>query len=614
MNRVLKELHIADYLFIAIILFKIILFYLITDITKGSVIIGIITIATIGVAFYSFLYDKKTSSWKKFIIVYSFISFIMFFDSMYYSYFNQLLSINQIFQAEKLLSIKKSIKHVSLPLSSLLIIDIPYIVWYYKKLKEKFTFEDDQYMRAKKVKRIAVTCLSSFISLLVINPLNADAVKAINHNEVITYHLYDFYTNIFGERDNVIESPQDVLDVLEENKEPIVAEKAYKGIGKNKNLIVIQVESLGNFVLNRYYNGHELTPNLNKLMNDQTLYFENYYQTLGKGNTSDAEFTTLNSLYPNIQGSCYEVYTENTFYGLPWIMQENGYATTAFHGYVGDFWNREEAYKYQGFQDFKSAEDFDITTHIGFGMADEEMFTQTIEYMKELKEPFFSFIVTLSCHHPYEMPPEYTDIEVLEEDQGTVFGNYMQAVHYSDQSLGLFLQMLKDNGLYEDSIIVLYGDHHALNYRIEEIRERMSTYLGYPYQYDEMLNVPLMIHVPGMGESEVKTITGGQVDFLPTIANIMDVEIENPYIVGRDLLNSKNGFIASVTYLFRGSFIYNGVLFEYSDDSIYEESKAWKIDNLEEVSIEGYEDENARARNLIDASRYILDHNLIIRP
>lgn len=614
MKDIYKRLHIVDYVFVAIILLKITLFYLITDITKGSVVIGIITIATIGVAFYSFLYDKKTSSWKKFVIVYCFISFIMFFDSMYYSYFNQLLSINQIFQAEKLLSIKKSIKHVSVPLSSLLIIDVPYVIWYYKKLREKFIMEEEQYIKAKRIKRIAVTCLFTAITIIVVNPLNADTVKAINHNEVITYHLYDFYTNIFGEKDNVIETSEDVLKVLEENRDLYTGERAFNGIGKDKNLIVIQVESLGNFAINRSYNEQELTPNLNKLINDQTIYFENYYQTIGKGNTSDAEFSTLNSLYPNIQGSCYEIYTDNTFYGLPWIMQENGYSTTAFHGYVGDFWNREEAYKYQGFQDFKSAEDFNINTHIGFGMADEEMFTQTIDYMKDLKKPFFSFIVTLSCHHPYEMPPEYTNIEVLEEDQDTVFGNYMQAVHYSDQSLGLFLEMLKENDLYEDSIIVLYGDHHALNYRIDEIRERMTSYLGYPYQYDEMLNVPLMIHVPGLEKSEVKTITGGQVDFLPTIANVMGTKINNPYIVGRDLLNSNNGFTASVTYLFRGSFISNGVLFEYSDDAIYEESRAWRIDNLEEVSIEGYEDENARARNLIDASKFILDNNLIVRP
>ena len=67
------------------------------------------------------------------------------------------------------------------------------------------------------------------------------------------------------------------------------------------------------------------------------------------GNTCDAEFSALNSLYPNDIRECYRMYVDNTYNGLPWMFREKGYSAMAFHGYVKTFWNRSEAYKNQGF-------------------------------------------------------------------------------------------------------------------------------------------------------------------------------------------------------------------------------------------------------------------------
>ena len=95
----------------------------------------------------------------------------------------------------------------------------------------------------------------------------------------------------------------------------------YFGIGKNRNLIVIQVESLQNFVVNKKYGDTEITPNLNYLINNDSFYFPNYYQQLGLGNTSDAEFITNNSIYPTTEGQAYSLYQNNEFYGLPWQLR-----------------------------------------------------------------------------------------------------------------------------------------------------------------------------------------------------------------------------------------------------------------------------------------------------
>ncbi len=92
----------------------------------------------------------------------------------------------------------------------------------------------------------------------------------------------------------------------------------------------------------------------------------------------------------------YTQYEQNTFYGLPWILRDRGgYTSWVFHGYEKEFWNRERAYKNQGFQRFLSEEDFDIVESIGFGITDEEFFKQSMDYLKELDNiddnPFHAF-------------------------------------------------------------------------------------------------------------------------------------------------------------------------------------------------------------------------------
>ncbi len=226
-------------------------------------------------------------------------------------------------------------------------------------------------------------------------------------------------------------------------------EGKYTGLGHNKNLIVIQVEALQGFVIDHYYNGQEITPpNLNKLIKEQgTVYFDRYYQLIGRGNTSDAEFVSNNSLYPSMDEPTYTQYADNVFYGLPWILRDNGYTAWAFHGYEKEFWNRDNAYVNQGFERFISEEDYDVVESIGFGITDEEFFKQSMTYLKELdnldNNPFYSFIITLTSHNPFNMPEEYHVLEIEDKHKDTILGNYLQAIHYTDKALGEFIEDLK---------------------------------------------------------------------------------------------------------------------------------------------------------------------------
>ena len=156
---------------------------------------------------------------------------------------------------------------------------------------------------------------------------------------------------------------------------------------------------------------------------------------MGRGNTSDAEFVTNNSLYPVIFGPVYELYQNNRFYGLPWVLRENGYQTMVLHGYKKSFWNRENAYPGQGFDKFIGEEDLVIDEKIGLGLSDKSFFRQSLDYLKEMEQPFYSFIITLSSHVPYKIPETHQKLELLPEDKNTLFGDYLQAACYTDEAM-----------------------------------------------------------------------------------------------------------------------------------------------------------------------------------
>jgi phosphoglycerol transferase MdoB-like AlkP superfamily enzyme len=106
-------------------------------------------------------------------------------------------------------------------------------------------------------------------------------------------------------------------------------------------------------------------------------------------------------------------------------------------------------------------------------------------------------------------------------------------------------------------------------------------------------------------------MTGGQIDFLPTIANIMGIKLDQPYILGQDLVNAKDGFVAFTAYLFEGSFVHNDVMFEISREGVFDGSRAWVIKDHRIVDAAQYEEDYNRAIKLKNTSKEILEQDLI---
>lgn len=604
-----KKLIMSPYFTTALFALKMMIYYILIDVNRMELLLIIISMAVWGIIYVCFGRSGLKRKRSIFLLIYSLLSLLMFADTMYYNYYNQTVSVRQLWQAKSVTAVPDSFIATLIPASFLLFVDIPFVYYSFRSYSNKFN--NVKIIFHKKI-RYSIYGLTLLVIMALINPFQSLAVAMVKNTEFFTNHVGDIYEVI---ADNLSKGKMDeneILEVLDDNENDIVSPK-YRNLGQGKNLIVIQVEAMQDFVINNYYNGQEITPNINKLIEKDSLYFDNYYSNTGKGNTADAEFTSLNSLYPLIDGEIYRLYEDNTFNGLPWLMREQGYRSFAVHGYEGVFWNRESAYPYQGFEDYISMEDLDQAEIIGMGISDKSLFKQLVPILEEQKDPFFAFVITLTNHHPFVLDEQYRQLDILEEDKETKFGDYLQTVRYTDEAIGRFIDDLKAAGLYDNTVIALYGDHHGLNCGMYDVNESVSRFIGRRYDYDEMLNIPMIIHVPGSNVEETIHTTGGQIDFLPTVANIMGLSLDNTMTLGQDLANAQEGFVAFTTYIFEGSFANNDIIFEISREEIFENSRAWYIGTNEEVDIMPYREEYEKALLLKKTSKEILEQDLMAK-
>ncbi|KNF08397.1 lipoteichoic acid synthase-like YqgS [Gottschalkia purinilytica] len=596
-----------EIILVLVLLFiKLIIFNTVTE--SSHVGFTLILTSTIYMIFIGSAFNLVRAKRRNLVIgiTYTIISVIIFADCLYYSYFNQLSSVVLLKQTSQVTTIKDSIIYLLKPANLVMIVDIiPVLIYLFIRNKRRKTnsLKNEENIRFKGLS-LGISLVLIIVSVFGISKFN----KKVNlfRQEFFTYHIADIYENFKkGGKDDSVEAA--ILTDMANQKKTSIEENKYYGIAKGRNVITIQVESLQNFVINNFYKGQEITPNLNKLLKKDTLYYDRYYQQLGRGNTSDAEFVTHNSLYPAMDGQTYSLYQDNTFYGLPWILKENGYSTKAFHGYKAEFWNRNKAYPNQGFDEFISQEKLGSKEIIGFGLSDKEFFKESMPYLKQTQSPFYAFLVTLTSHHPYNMPEKYKELKLEDKHKDTLFGQYIQSVHYADAALGEFIENLKKEGLYENSIINIYGDHFGLNSDFTPNKKLLTEYLGYEYDYDEMMRIPLIMHIPESGINETNSLTGGQIDFLPTLLNIMGIENKKGIMLGRDLNNSEEGFVAQQTYMIKGSFIDNDNVFSMSRDRIYENSRAWNFKVRKPVDIQKFKDGYEKAIKEINKSEYILE-------
>ncbi|MFJ8066729.1 LTA synthase family protein [Psychrobacillus sp. NPDC096426] len=417
------------------------------------------------------------------------------------------------------------------------------------------------------------------------------------------YHLYDLYIQSKSHAQRALADGSELVEVnnyVRSNQAEPNAEMF--GLAKDRNLIVISMESLQNFVINNDMNGHEVTPFLNSLTQDKdTFYFSNFYHQTGLGKTSDSEFLVENSLYPLGGGAVFFTHSGNKFHSMAESLNEQGYFTNVMHPNNKSFWNRDMMYQALSIQKYYDVNSYVVNEGdaVNWGMKDIPFFEQSVSLMKEMPQPFYSRLITLTNHYPFDLDEEDQLIPQYDSNSRTL-NKYFQSVRYMDEALKNLFDDLKEQGLYDNSIIVMYGDHYGIS---ENHNKAMSQYLGKeitPYESAKLQRVPFFIHIPNSGKGETITETAGQIDIRPTILHLLGVETAKDMQLGADVFSDEHEEFV----IFRnGGFV--------TDKLVFANNACYDNETGEEIGIESCQPYIDRTTKELGYSDQIINGDLL---
>ena len=582
---------------------------------------------------------KKEKRIRYFITLSIIFNIVCIVNSIYYHYYSSFASISLIANIAFASDVSDAIVENVLKVVDLIYIwqTITLVIIYKKTNKKEYIKHKEN--KKKIVKTGLITSLSLFAVAALFMPLNAwsrlynlwNRESVVMNHGIYVYQLDDFIQSLTPKITSVLghdKALKKVTDYYKENKYT-PSNNEYTNIFKGKNIIVIHAESMQKFAMDLTFNNKEVTPNLNKLANEG-IFFSNFYSQVGVGTSSDAEFTFNTSLMPSTKGTVFVNYFDRDYISIPKLLKEQGYYTYSMHANTGEFWNRNTMHKSLGYDKFYNKDSYTIDETIGLGLSDKSFFRQSVDIMKQIKEeenkPFYSLLIMLSNHTPFSdlalMEDYKTTIDVTIDNQtvtrdylnNTTMGNYLRSVHYADSAIGEFIDNLDKEGLLENTVLVIYGDHDArldfedfnLLYNYDPITDTIKTendegYIPYTkYNYELDRKVPFIIWTKDQNYSLNIDTPMGMIDVLPTLGNM--IGIHSDYQLGKDIMNLK-GDDNTVTFI-DGSFLTSKVYYNSPKGEIY------SINN-EPITEEYIKERAKKSSDLIEVSNDIITYDFI---
>jgi len=326
---------------------------------------------------------------------------------------------------------------------------------------------------------------------------------------------------VFGE----IDEAKKLVDSLTLNSSPSVRVLD----SGSPNVLIIILESFGNYLVGSLGGDPLTTPRLNGY-SDQGILFSSFFAS---GNRTDKALTAILSGYPAQPAASIikDPRKTQSLPGLATIMKQAGYRTSFWYGGDINFANFNSYLISAGFQDIITMEDFDPSTfNSKWGVHDHILLEALRDSMKALpEEPFFRVVLTLSSHEPFEVPLE----SAFEgRDDLTRFRN---SVHYTDRSVGNFLDFARTTEWWDNTLVILLGDH---------CRRKSVNDLVYS---EDIYRVPMLWLGGALDTAGMKdTAAGSQVALAPTLLSQLDLQGE--FTFGKNLLSEQPASFAFYSF------------------------------------------------------------------
>jgi len=311
----------------------------------------------------------------------------------------------------------------------------------------------------------------------------------------------------------------------------------YTGYFKDKNLIFILAEGFNSIAVNK-----ELTPTLYKLTNSGFV-FNNFYSPVFLS-TTGGEFQSTTGLIPSQTIlNLWKTNSPNISYALGNSFSKQGYTANAFHNWAYNYYSRQITMKTLGYDSYMG---------IGNGLEklmdgewlprDVDMMNVTTQFYTS-KDKFVTFYITVSGHAPYNFGGgnstalRYQEL-VKDLPYSTGVKAYLATQIELDRALETLIKKLDEAGVLEDTVLAVVGDHYPYTLSMNDINS-IST-----YERDEIVEVNrsnFIIWNSEMNEKIEIDKVGSQIDVLPTLLNLFDIEYDSRLIIGQDILSNNDG-------------------------------------------------------------------------
>jgi phosphoglycerol transferase MdoB-like AlkP superfamily enzyme len=471
-------------------------------------------------------------------------TFALWADSIYLRFFGDLPAVAAIAGVGQLAQVESSVRQLLEPGDVWLWIDLLpglLLVLTAGRLRSEPARAPTRVVAAGLLTMVAVGAISALYLTVMQSNLFAQVFRRLTvaqHIGVLNLHAVDGARSI-ARRAFSRELAQNHFDEVAAWFHDRAPQRAGTGVSfaaaQGANLLMVQVESLQNFVIGLEIGGREVTPFLNRWV-EEALWFSNVTDQTGQGRSSDSELATQVSLLPMVGGAAAFSFATNDFTGLAEALAGRGYHTLSAVPYEGAFWNRQRTHPAFGFGRNLFVGDFVAGQNIGWGLSDRDFLAQAARELAVAERPFAAYLLTLSLHHPFAGFPSHLQELDVGKWRATPFGNFLHTMHFFDTSLAAFVADLEREGRADDTVIAIWGDHDAgFPWRPEVASAMGATHDAAGWYLSQ--EIPLFIKVPGVealrGE---RTVAAGHTDVAPTLLALLGIDPAPFAFVGRNLL------------------------------------------------------------------------------
>ncbi len=307
----------------------------------------------------------------------------------------------------------------------------------------------------------------------------------------------------------------------------------FTGIFKDKNLIVIMMESTNNMLINK-----DLFPNVYKLYSEGWAW-DNAYSPRNSCSTGNNEVSGMTSLY-TINNTCTannykkNIYPEAIFN----LFNKSGYETTSFHNYTDQYYARKVYHPNMGSGHFYGVQELGIPYSNVYKEwpSDVELVEKVLSITKD-QDKFMTWVTSVSAHQPYTQSSVLGDkyLDLLDDTNYNIsLKRYLSKLMEFDKAIGALLEGLENQGKLDDTVIVLYADHYPYGLTTNTINSYFDYDVTKRFEVDR---TPFIIYNNKIKPQKHSEYTS-YVNVTPTVANLFDLDYDPRLYAGKDILSN----------------------------------------------------------------------------